>query len=744
MRYITLTIAITALFTSSCDFEKYSFIKDSSSTTIESMGLGDAGNILVVDSSQNGGDATNVTTDGKLLTTESGTVCAQNELLCENGCVPNDMMNCGTCGHDCTALPHVIGSVVCSDTGECLVTEESCAPGWAHCSSQADRGCETDITQPANCGSCGNDCSQGSAILCAPQEAVSSDRPTYACSSECPEHAPTLCGDNSCVDTSTSTNHCGECGNSCPQTEHGEAICVDGKCGLECSTGYHPCDYACLSDTSTDSCGTSCEPCQVPANADPACDGIDCSYTCKEGFLSCDGSCLANDAKNCGSCGHDCTNLPHVSGNVDCDETGACIVPTESCTPGYAHCTSNPDQGCETDLSSTATCGSCNGKCPETAPVCSLAAGSTAEQPVYECTSGCSNPGTPDLCSGSCVNKLTSATNCGQCGKVCPTVANGQPTCVNGVCAITCNNGYHLCGNSCLDNASPDSCGTSCTPCSSGSNARAICNNGTCDFECVYSNYLECSDKSCVPNDDDNCGTCGNSCASGQRCILGVCRCNSASCPNGCCDDYEQCLSQSAQNAAACGKGGSDCSACASLKHLCINGICQLCGNGVPEGTEECDDGNSNNEDECIDNCKEADCGDGWVRAGSWEQCDYGNSTWAPICDSNCQLTTYGLCGFCDLDPDDCQPNGCTAPDPTSCYDTFPDRTCTPDCYGNTTTCPPVPAPWTRICFFSRCFIECQYDGTCPRQMVCAYDQTTITPGGGTLTADLCVGTNPY
>jgi hypothetical protein len=73
-----------------------------------------------------------------------------------------------------------------------------------------------------------------------------------------------------------------------------------------------------------------------------------------------------------------------------------------------------------------------------------------------------------------------------------------------------------------------------------------------------------------------------------------------------------------------------------------------VCGNGIPEGSEQCDDGNGDNTDACLDTCETAACGDGFVRAGL-EQCDDGaaNSNADPVtCRLDC--TDDDVCGDTD------------------------------------------------------------------------------------------------
>jgi hypothetical protein len=259
----------------------------------------------------------NIVTDQNGIATDAGDIANAPEkgwLQCDSASVPvDDPRNCGAFDHDCFALPHVTGSVSCV-AKTCVLTAGSCAPGWADCSANPEDGRETDITSGKNCGACGINCSTALAPYCA-RSAASPPQPTFECRSDCPPATPTLCG-SSCVDANTNTNHCGGCGIYCPELTGAQPTCVDGKCGIICKTGFHDCAGKCLSNNSTDSCGDSCTPCKGPLNSVLSCDGTTCSYKCKSEFLECNGECVPDDANNCGKCGHECTNLPHVQGDV--------------------------------------------------------------------------------------------------------------------------------------------------------------------------------------------------------------------------------------------------------------------------------------------------------------------------------------------------------------------------------------------------------------------------------------------
>lgn len=66
------------------------------------------------------------------------------------------------------------------------------------------------------------------------------------------------------------------------------------------------------------------------------------------------------------------------------------------------------------------------------------------------------------------------------------------------------------------------------------------------------------------------------------------------------------------------------------------------CGNGVLDSGEECDDGNSNNNDACINGCQNAKCGDGFTWFGR-EECDDGaNNKDSNVCTSTCKVAHCG------------------------------------------------------------------------------------------------------
>jgi cysteine-rich repeat protein len=76
------------------------------------------------------------------------------------------------------------------------------------------------------------------------------------------------------------------------------------------------------------------------------------------------------------------------------------------------------------------------------------------------------------------------------------------------------------------------------------------------------------------------------------------------------------------------------------------------CGDGVEQNGEDCDDGNLDDGDECLSTCVDASCGDGHVYMGI-EDCDDGNASDTDACSSVCMAASCGD-GFVHEGVEDC------------------------------------------------------------------------------------------
>lgn len=137
-----------------------------------------------------------------------------------------------------------------------------------------------------------------------------------------------------------------------------------------------------------------------------------------------------------------------------------------------------------------------------------------------------------------------------------------------------------------------------------------------------------------------------------------------ADCTWGCtvaedCDDGEVCNGTETCEAHVCQDGttapdGTPCTLASGGEGGCRGGLCAPpnCGNGRLDEGEECDDGNSSNEDACLASCRNATCGDGFVRAGE-EECDDGDDIAADGCEPDCTWT-------CETDDECDDHNACS------------------------------------------------------------------------------------
>lgn len=127
-----------------------------------------------------------------------------------------DPMNCGSCGHVCTAPANA--RAYCA-LGGCSY---ACLATFGDCDGNVANGCESSLRTVAHCGTC--------TLPCEIDNGVGACSPTAMCTvvscmtgfADC-DHA----ADNGCeADLGFNRLHCGTCGHVCTKA------CVDGACTM--------------------------------------------------------------------------------------------------------------------------------------------------------------------------------------------------------------------------------------------------------------------------------------------------------------------------------------------------------------------------------------------------------------------------------------------------------------------------------------------------------------------------------
>jgi MYXO-CTERM domain-containing protein len=160
----------------------------------------------------------------------------------------------------------------------------------------------------------------------------------------------------------------------------------------------------------------------------------------------------------------------------------------------------------------------------------------------------------------------------------------------------------------------------------------------------------------------------GEDCDDGNQIDDDGCNNECRSCGNGICDEGE--TPENCSQDCGCGDGivqdGEECDdgnlveddGCTTQCRICGNDICDpgenanscpedgcepVCGNGVVEDGELCDDANTEDGDSCPADCGAASvCGDGQVTGN--EVCDDGNTMDGDSCPADCGLCGNGVC----------------------------------------------------------------------------------------------------
>ena len=102
------------------------------------------------------------------------------------------------------------------------------------------------------------------------------------------------------------------------------------------------------------------------------------------------------------------------------------------------------------------------------------------DAPAAEAPPPC-GPGLRQCGQIGCLSEAACSSECASC----PKPDHGQPLCISGGCAVTCESGYHACDNKlCAAESDPTRCGPGCLACPAVTNGQPACKRDRCDVDC--------------------------------------------------------------------------------------------------------------------------------------------------------------------------------------------------------------------------------------------------------------------
>ncbi len=557
--------------------------------------------------------------------------CEGDQIFCDGACTDpdTDPDHCGDCQTACS-YPNAAGTC---EAGVCAMG--ACDDGFDDCNTDPADGCEISLlTDPANCGSCDNDCGAepcnagwcGSACGDADEDGFDD----AACGgTDCDDGRPEVNPDATEVcdgrddDCDGQTDEEPEAGASCADGDAcTQDVCQAGACQNPPAADGTACDDG-LGCTSDDACsGGACQ--GTPLD----CSGLDgpCAVgVCNEATLQCEaqalsdgtlcsnglfcvvnercaaGACIGGEPRDCSAAGGGCRD-------------GACDEAQDQCVgdplPGGTPC--NDGLFCTVNDACDGL-GECSGTARDCSGLDSQCAQGTCDDIADQCQPSPINEGQP------CDDGL----HC-----------NENEVCLSGACAggnaLDCSDGDACTADSC-DEAN-DTCSNVLVP-NPGAEGPPLdpsCSNGV-DDDCDLNTDIDDPDcQDCVGNGD---------CDDGNPCTVNTCVgniCQTANQPDGTgCDDGQYCTTPDTCSAGVCGGPARDCS---GLDDDCNQGICN-------EASDACVAQNINQGGLCDDGLfcvVDTTCDAGVCQGGSTRDC----SAAADQCNN----------GICDEANDACAP----------------------------------------------------------------------------------------
>ena len=520
-----------------------------------------------------------------------------------------------TCPNGCVLVPP-------DYHGEC--NTQVCGNGIKEGSEQCDNGGNNGACPKTCSASCTtNNCDPCAGVTCSPDGnycngAVSESR-NYGCSGGTCSYTVTssttcigstpYCSSGSCV-ACTQNSECTSppaptCANSnTKRTYNSPGTCAGGICGYALYTDSQ-CSFGCLNgQCNSDPCGgVTCNPdgnyCNgaVSENRNYGCSAGTCSYSivsssnCQYGCNSATGQCNSDPCGGvtCNPDGNYCNGAVSENRNYGCS-AGTCSYSIVS--------SSNCQYGCN---SATGQCNGCSPNWQCTAwSACS--AGGTQTRTCTDANSCGTTSGKPaesQPCSPTCPGALgacdSSKSNCvQQCSGItyyCLAVGSSWSWRLGSEVAAACDDSSERClsfqypsGCSAVQAGNPLSYSGKCYAISGGASKTSpawryspeeVCNNG----EVRQQGAGGCTASGLIKVPCDTMLICNNECTQGAT------RCSASNTKQFCNTNYDSDV---------CSEWGGDTNCpngCSSATNDCI---VQSCGNGIREGSEQCDNGGNN------------------------------------------------------------------------------------------------------------------------------------------------------